>query len=530
MDSIRPIKFSATFPPFIPDQIFYERYLPFVQAHKDILSDVYVTIRIPPFVGDAMGVPLSNQQLDRALGLAFELQEKTGVPISGTFNNKFISPNKDNFHTFVENLKPLYERGLRNVTIPFTSWMYLGLKKHFPKLFVKNTVLQQLSRAADFYKAAEAGFDYLNLDRNLMRNFDQLAEIRRAVDLFQERHGRQVKLSLLWNEHCLGQCPFRDDHYNFNSCNSTNKSQQKSAADPVSILSLPQLTHVDERRPDNYYADMHEASCIPQLAASPSVPLRYANLISDRDYLKELTAYVDIFKLHGRSSEKLFVHSMNILAWWKAPEDAYLPDIFDEHFFIRYAVPRAKKAAWAKYIRNCKFDCWKCQVCDNLAKEHFDAAKSPGAPGAAPVLMSQIGLIPTSALDDPDLLKKLTTPPPGAAGKPGPNGAPPNAPAAAPMGGAGAARFGEVRPLVPPPAAAPMGTRPGPAARPAVRPAAAAAPAAPRVRRLPKPMPRPTPLALRPDPVNSRPVADLHHQTDSTESHGRSPVVTLEQR
>ena len=56
------------------------------------------------------------------------------------------------------------------------------IKKEFPDLFVKNTILWRIREARDIVKLADAGFDYVNLDRMLMRDRDRLARIKEAKD------------------------------------------------------------------------------------------------------------------------------------------------------------------------------------------------------------------------------------------------------------------------------------------------------------------------------------------------------------
>ena len=80
----------------------------------------------------------------------------------------------DNYKLFVENLKPLYERGLRCITIPHAHWVVMGLHKEFPEMEIKNTILRKVSTGQDFIYAAEQGFDYINLDRILMRDIEEL--------------------------------------------------------------------------------------------------------------------------------------------------------------------------------------------------------------------------------------------------------------------------------------------------------------------------------------------------------------------
>jgi hypothetical protein len=362
----RTPRFTITFPPFVPEPIFYERIIPFVRSVRPFIHDIYITCRIPPFVGDAMGHPVSAQRHERAIEMAFDLHKATGVPLSGTFNNKFISPNRNNYQTFVTNFRPLYERGIRNITIPFNGWLALGIKREFPGLYVKNTVLQRVRTPNEVYRAAELGYDYLNLDRDLMRDIQGLTAARKAVDLYQQRTGRSVVLSLLWNEHCLGNCPYRDEHYNFNTNNATDPTQQHQRqewAPPTEFVSAD--ANVSSMRAhDNYYDVMWEASCNQMKANRPAITLAHANIPTDVQTVERLMQFVDIFKMHGRSGKELFEHSMAVVN--AVANGHYVEDVFDREFFHRFKVPREHKAAWLKKIADCKFNCFACNYCDRL--------------------------------------------------------------------------------------------------------------------------------------------------------------------
>ena len=75
------------------------------------------------------------------------IQEATGIPVSATFNNKFISPNYQNMKIWIDSFKPLYDIGIRSVTWPFTSWLMFGeIQKVYPDLYIKNTILWALQR------------------------------------------------------------------------------------------------------------------------------------------------------------------------------------------------------------------------------------------------------------------------------------------------------------------------------------------------------------------------------------------------
>ncbi|MGY8865282.1 MAG: hypothetical protein ACKVJK_06580, partial [Methylophagaceae bacterium] len=128
---------------------------------------------------------------------AIILQEQTGVSISATFNNIQVRPTQENLDLWIKNFRPLYERGVKSATIPHTHWVMTGqIQQHFPQLLIKNTILREVATAADVAKQAESGFKYINIDRDLIRNRDELIKIDKV------RKKYNIKVALLSNEGC----------------------------------------------------------------------------------------------------------------------------------------------------------------------------------------------------------------------------------------------------------------------------------------------------------------------------------------
>ena len=199
-------------PKLKPNQL--EDFLKFLEEYKAYIYDFYFTCRIPPFTQDAMGDIFIGGEEDHKylIDLALYIQKTLGITASAVFNNIEVRPSQENLDLWIENFKPLYEKGIRSVTIPHTHWLATGqIKKNFPDLFVKNTILRNVSEPRDIEKLAKAGFNYINLDRDLMRDRDRLLRFKKA----KEKYG--VKLSLLANESCYGGCIMMDEHYQFNN-------------------------------------------------------------------------------------------------------------------------------------------------------------------------------------------------------------------------------------------------------------------------------------------------------------------------
>lgn len=310
----------------------FNDYASFIRDHKSLIYDVYFTSRIAPFDQDAMGDVFIGDTQD-LIENALVLQEATGVRLSATFNNINVRPDQKNLDLWIKNFKPLYDRGVRSATIPHTHWVMTGQIQHnFPELQIKNTILREVNTAADVAKQAEAGFHYINIDRDLMRNIDELEKIKRVKEKYK------VKIALLGNEGCLGSCPVMAEHFQFNMTR-TNGAQYFN--DPISRVSCPRWDVKDK-----------------------AAALRTANIPPWREDWVELLDYVDVFKMHGRESINQLHSTVDIIHRY-AKGDEILFDDFNDYLEDKNLAGKPIEA-WRKFIKNCKFDCWDCNKCDKL--------------------------------------------------------------------------------------------------------------------------------------------------------------------
>jgi predicted O-methyltransferase YrrM len=268
--------------------------------------------------------------------VAIFVQNETGVPVSATFNNIEIRPDQKNLDLWIKNFKPLYDAGVRSCTLPHTHWMMTGqVKKNFPELFVKNTILREVSEARDIAKLAEAGFDYVNLDRVLMRDHDRIKELARVKTKYD------VKFSLLANEGCLGGCPVMSEHFQFNN---TRSSGPQYFSDPISRVSCPKW-------------DVEDIAL--QLKTGNFPPWR-------EDWVELLDIGIDTIKMHGRENVDRLYETMDIIRRF-AKGDEILFDNFNDYINDTNLVERPING-WRKIIKTCKFDCWDCNFCDKVWK------------------------------------------------------------------------------------------------------------------------------------------------------------------
>lgn len=333
--------FSVPLNPKLMEKEFHN-YLQFLQRNKHLIYDFYFTCRIPPFNQDAMGDTFVGGQEDHnyMINMALEVQKQTGVTASAVFNNTEVRPSQENLDLWIKNFAPLYDAGIRSVTIPHTHWVATGqIKKAFPELFIKNTILRNVSEPRDIEKLAKAGFDYVNLDRDLMRDHEKLLRFKKA----KEKYG--VKLSLLANEGCLGGCIMMDEHYQFNN---TRTDGPQYFNDPISRVSCPKWDHEDQ-----------------------AVSLKTANMPPWREdwefFLTDLG--IDVIKMHGRESTSRLRETMDIIDKYREGKDI-LFDGFNDFIEETNLVDKPINV-WRNKIKTCKFDCWDCGFCDKIVKAKY---------------------------------------------------------------------------------------------------------------------------------------------------------------
>jgi hypothetical protein len=328
--------FSIPLNPKLSEEQF-RIFLQFCKDYKDYIYDIYFTCRIPPFLQDAMGdVFIQSEDNLFAIEAALHISRETGIPISATFNNIEVRPSQKNLDIWIKNFKPLYDAGVKSCTLPHTHWMMAGqVKKNFPDLFVKNTILRNVKEPREVAALAEAGFDYVNLDRVLMRNHDRIKEIVKVKKKFN------VKLSLLANEGCLGGCPVMEEHFQFNNTRSTGPQYFN---DPISRVSCPKWDTDDS-----------------------AIALKTGNFPPWReDWLEFIDIGIDTIKMHGRESPTRIFETMDIIKRF-ANKEEILFDQFNSYIQETSLVEKPINI-WRQKIKTCKFDCWECNYCDKVWK------------------------------------------------------------------------------------------------------------------------------------------------------------------
>lgn len=314
-------------------------------AHR--IHDINFTHHIEPLTRDAHGVFLTADENEAHLRQLLSVQEDTGITVTPVFNNVLAPNTYDALRQFVRGLEPLVERGIRSISVPHVLWLKMGsIQRAFPDLTLKNTVLRRVRTGQDLWNHAEAGFDYINIDRVLVRDRGALRELAQARQAFEDRYGRRVVLSMLDAEGCLGACALWEEHY------------QHTLTHPRTDENLDQATAVF-REPQQY-------SCMaighPWLNFPMSVGLPWF-----REDLEEVCAYFDVIKLAGRKSFLSLGDCLHRVETFGQSDDDLRPGAPDE---LRQALsdPDGQQAvaAWRSAIKACRFQCWRCSRCAEL--------------------------------------------------------------------------------------------------------------------------------------------------------------------
>ena len=341
-------------PKLTPEQ--FDTFLEFLKRNKKYIYDVYYTSRMAPFEQDAMGDVFPELEQNLISENAYIIPKQTGIPLSATFNNIEVPPTDANLDLFIKNFKNLYDKGIRIVTIPHTLWMLSGkFQRAYPDVLVKNTILRNTQRLNEIVKQVEAGFDYINLDRDLMRNEDFLKSLTKVKEHCKTKLGVDVKISLLANEGCWGNCPVQVEHFLYNNTRKTGLEPTYFKT-KISYFSCPKWEEQD-----------------------PAYHWRIANFPPFRDEWDRLLGYIDVVKMHGRESVSRLFETMKIIEKFDRGDEILYTDY--ENFIKDNQFAQKRVDVWKTTIRNCKFDCWDCNVCDKITMKNnekvmLDAVKN----------------------------------------------------------------------------------------------------------------------------------------------------------
>jgi len=340
------LMFSLAVPVTFPRHAFDDDALiARLQKLKEHIYDINVTCRVEPFRVDALGVIVDPMHAKMHILDALRLQARSGVTISGLFNDIYVPPTRENLELFVKGLAPLYAAGLRSVTIPHTLWMKFGLlQREFPELRIKTTVLRRVRSSQDFWNLAEAGFDYVMIDRLAMRDRHTLEQIRAAQRAFHERYGKKVMLAALVGEsRCRGDCPFWEEHY----------QHTMTHPDAGTLAGATIRFNVPPNFSCNRFGNVFSAPILPPF----------------REDFAEVAALIDVVKVNGRPEDntRVWLDMIDEIVHGSGPIIGPIASEYPGRLegYQRWSCV-AQVDAWRKATRTCGFQCWRCRLCYDL--------------------------------------------------------------------------------------------------------------------------------------------------------------------
>lgn len=201
-------------------------------------------------------------------------------------------------------------------------------------MMIKNTILRKVSKPQEYVDYAKVGFDVINIDRYNLRDRDNLIRLKKAYERYK------VPMVILANEWCKGLCPVMDEHYHYN-CSSSKECTVPYFNTAIGIATCPSWQN-----------------------QIPWYNLQNANIPVEKKDIDELLEFVQIFKLHGRNDFELMKQSMDIIKRYAENETVVFQPFYDYMQSLEY--DKKKIEAWTKFTKNCKFECWDCNVCEEL--------------------------------------------------------------------------------------------------------------------------------------------------------------------
>lgn len=221
------------------------------------------------------------------------------------------------------------------VTIPYLLRI---VKRQFPRLKVKVSVIAQVNSVQLAQRLQELGADEINVDYMLNRDLRRLRSLRQAVS---------CQLSLLVNDICLYQCPYRQYHYNL-AGHSTQKTDLLQGA----------------------YLDFPMISCTIDKLTRPEELIR-ARWIRPEDLQRYEELGFERFKLSGRNMSSIWI-ARAVRAYADRSYPGNLGDILipDPNGQVHYQIDNRQLDGLLDHFasRDCAAsDCASCGYCRALA-------------------------------------------------------------------------------------------------------------------------------------------------------------------
>lgn len=347
-----------------------------------------------------MGVEATDPQVDSL----FRIQDEFGIEISLTINSietpRELLLDENVTKEFIKFIKSFYDRGLRSCTIASPHLIRSRLlHDNFPEMRWKNTVNHRVADAQQVMNYIFCGYDTILLDRSISRNLNELKQIRKAVDYYNNTYkpAKKILTSLLIQEGCLYSCPFKKEH-----------------------------DAMGEYISGQYFNTISKLTCDNWRFNEPfgKLPRNAIDfIVSDNETFNEIAKLNDIFKYSGRFSfftfppeaakskkacwlfehqkkyrfdytpcapdEIIYANDFNAIIkdnimplhlWNFAWVDTdFFPNDYKHKLKMLKNMPNfwktAKGKRLAQLLKNCKAQCWDCHECEKAFETPpFDSA------------------------------------------------------------------------------------------------------------------------------------------------------------
>ncbi len=312
--------------------------------------------------GNVMGVNASDEQIE----YLFKIQDEFGISISLTLNS--LNPpldllyDKKVLEKFINFIKSFYDKGLRVCTISNIHLIKTGiLQKNFPEMKFKNTVNHNITDTQSFINYATLGYDYIQLDRSLVRNISELKKINKINKKYQK------KLYLLASEFCMYSCPFKKEHDLIN---------EQIIDSGFYFTDKYKLSHISC---DNWRNS--KANKLPRIGVDI--------FLKDEKITDEYFKYVDILKISGRLVNLDGYKEIDTKIYMSG-FDSFEQKIREDRDASKIATVYTKKIQkdtkeeeifetkqgleLLDILMNCKNQCYDCHKCEEVfGMEKFDS-------------------------------------------------------------------------------------------------------------------------------------------------------------
>ena len=268
----------------------------------------------------------SEQELEKIVKAVHDKNSRLAVTLNSPCNVPPLSE-KQWWENVKKYLKHLESIGVDTAIIahPFI----MSLAKENTNLSIAASIICDINtpRGALYYE--DMGADVIVPSSSINYDLDQLKKIKSNL--------KRAKLSLLVNEACLGNCPWRRFHQN-------------------------SLSHADRKGYDLDYA----MSCTNLYEKKPYMMLTN-NVVRPED-LKEYEGISDVFKLVGRTTDEETLLKM-IHAYSTESYHGNLVEIVDKEFSEFINLPNDQLNSLFEQKANCIKNCQNCSKCKTLYRK-----------------------------------------------------------------------------------------------------------------------------------------------------------------